>query len=115
MVRLTKDTLVNSMEVVTKPIEKLMGWFRKKPKREDCVNVVKEEIAIAKESMYDVGIELKDTTMEKISFTTKNTKEKVTNLYNEIGKLIFQMCIEIIYFNFLFLYKDLERVIFYYC
>ena len=90
MVASNKDTLEEDVEVVTKPVEKSKGWFRRKPKPEDHFKIAKEKITITKESIQEASTKLKDATRENLSFIVENVKEKAANTYNGIGKFMFE-------------------------
>jgi hypothetical protein len=90
MVASNKDTLEEGVEVVIKPVEKSKGWFRRKPKPKDHFKIAKEKITITKESIQEASTKLKDAIRENLSFNVENVKEKATNTYNGIGKLMFE-------------------------
>jgi CHASE3 domain sensor protein len=72
----TKDALTKGVDVVAKPIEKSMGWFRRKPKLEEQLKIVKEKFDLGKEAMDEAIIELKDETLEKLNLATQSIKDK---------------------------------------
>lgn len=82
----TKDALVKGVEVVTKPVEKSMGWFRRKPKPHDHLSIAKEKTNLAKEAMHEASIELKDATLENLNSATQSIMDKSTSIYHETRK-----------------------------
>jgi len=100
----TKDALTKGVEVVAKPIEKSMGWFRRKPKLEDQLKIVKEKFDYCKEAMKEATIELKDETLEKLNLATQSFKDKTTGISYEVNKTNHFIIYELLFdqfFNFI--------------
>lgn len=87
--KVTKETFVKDAKVVTKPIEKSVGWFRKKSIADDHFDVAKDKAKLAKESIQEASIELKDGALEKLNSKIESTKGKASNIYNETGNQMF--------------------------
>jgi len=93
----TKDALTQGVEVAAKPVEKSIGWFRRKPKPEDQLKIVKEKFDHGKEAMNEASTELKDETLEKIYLDIPSIKYKTTGISHKgdktnhfnINKLLF--------------------------
>jgi len=81
-----KDAFTKGVEVVVKPVEKSMGWFRRKPKPEDHLAIAKEKSNIAKEAMHETNVELNKESLEKMNAATQSTVHNTIGIYYKTNK-----------------------------
>jgi hypothetical protein len=80
-----KDTVVRGVEGVTRPVEKSLGWFKKKPTPEDHLAAAREKAADALEAFQEASAQLKDATTEKFGSAAETAKDKAADTLHETG------------------------------